>query len=54
MHRTIIPPATLAAVLTERLPLPGDVRGYHAVVAKLERDAREDGRATVKPGRVRA
>lgn len=45
---TIIPGPTLESIRTPRLPTPSDVRGYLPVVAQLDRDAREDGRATMR------
>lgn len=51
---TILPPATLRAATMRRLPAPGDVSGYVAIVAKLERDAQADATDTVRPGRVAA
>lgn len=47
---TILPPTY--ACEQRDIPTAGSVAGYHAVLAKLERDVRADGTATVRPGRV--
>lgn len=47
---TILPPSF--ACEYEAIPATTSVAGYHAVLARLERDVRADGTETVRPGRV--